>query len=436
MQNNDKTTRWNFLSLIVDGSFFSLGIAFLESNTIFPALISQLTSSSVLIGLVSTIRNAGYLLPQLFVAAYAERLPYKKPLLRINGAISRFSVLAMAAIAFFWGTKNPGAALIGLIAANTVFALTDGIGGVPWIDMVAKTIPSTSRGRLFGIMQFAGGIGAFFAGFLIRQVLASDKLAFPANYSLLLILGFVLLCVSYAGTMMVRESAGVVRQGSSFREYLHRLPGAWRSNHLFQRMMYTRMLFAFLYLSLPFYIVFARTRLSFPESTIGFFISAQMAGSILAGLLWGYIGDRYGNRMVIRIAGMAAASTPVLALLSSLLISGGLGNLAIFPYLLLFASIGGTLSGMWMGFTNYLLELVDDVSRPTYIGMMNTLTAPFTFLPILGGLLIQTLSHETLFLCTLIFLLAGNLVAATLPEPRQLHVQKSSAPGSTGAVSP
>lgn len=416
----DKNARWNFNSLIADGSFFSIGVAFLESNTIFPALISQLTTNSVLIGLMSTIRNAGYLLPQLAVAGYAERLPLKKPLLRINGIISRLSVLAMAAIALFVADVNPSLALVGLIAANALFALTDGIGGVPWIDMTAKTIPSNRRGRLFGVMQFVGGIGAFFAGFLIRQVLASESLPFPRNYALLLFLGFVFLCFSFAGTMMVREEPGVTRQGSTFRSYLRRLPAAWQNNRLFQRMMFTRMLYAFLYLSLPFYIIYGRQVLGFVESTIGFFISAQMAGSISAGLAWGYLGDRFGNRTVIRGVGVAAALTPAFALLASAMHRSPLASLTIIPYLMLFFTIGGTLSGMWMGFTNYLLELVDDVDRPTYIGMMNTLTAPFTFLPLLGGLLIQSLSHEVLFATTLVFLLAGNLFAFALPEPRTL----------------
>lgn len=414
--NNEK---WNFMSLILDGSLFSMGVAFLETNTIFPALISQLTQNSVLIGLVSTIRNAGYLLPQLFVAGYAERLPFKKPFLRVNGLINRFSVVIMAAITFFLAGTNPSLALIGLIAANVLFALTDGIGGVPWIDLVAKTIPNTKRGTLFGVMQFVGGSGALLAGLLIQRVLASS-MGFPNNYALLLIIGFVLLCGSFAGTMLVREQAGAVRQGSTFAGYLARLPQAWRGNKLFQRMMFTRMLLAFLYLALPFYAVYARRVLGFPESTIGFFVSAQMAGNIMAGLLWGYVGDRYGNKTVIRLAAVAAASTPALALVAGVMARGSLVSLAIIPYLLLFATIGSTLSGMWMGFTNYLLELVEDVDRPTYVGMMNTLTAPFTFLPVLGGVLIQVLSYEVLFAATLAVIILGNMLASTLPEPRKL----------------
>jgi len=413
-KNNDK---WNFGSLILDGSMFSMGIAFLESNTIFPALISQLTTNNVIIGLVSTIRNAGYLLPQLFVAGYAERLPYKKPFLMINGLINRLAVLLMAVITFLIAGKNPALALVGLISANVIFALTDGIGGVPWIDMVAKTIPNTRRGTLFGVMQFIGGNGALLAGLFIRQVLASN-MGFPRNYSLLLIIGFVLLCVSYAGTMLVREEAGAVRQGSNFKSYMARLPIVWKGNKLFQRMMFTRMLFAFLYLSLPFYAVYARRSLGFAESTLGLFISAQMAGNIMAGLLWGYVSDRFGNRAVIRLVGLTAACTPALALVSALMTRAGLVGLAIIPYLVLFTTIGATLSGMWMGFTNYLLELVEDVDRPTYVGMMNSLTAPFTFLPMLGGVLIQVVSFEALFAVTLVCLVGGNLLAATLPEPR------------------
>lgn len=415
----DRQTKHNFLSLLVDGSFFSTGSAFLEANTLFPAFVSLLTQNPVVIGLVSSLRNAGYLLPQLLVAGYAERLALKKPLLMIGGLINRLSILAMAAAAYFWAGSRPSLALIGFFISLIVFALTDGISGVPWTDMVAKVIPNTRRGRLFGTMQFLGGLGAFAAGFLIRQILASAQIRFPTNYALLMVIGFLLLCVSYAGTMSVRETAGVTRRGASFGAYFRRLPAAWRQNRTFQQMMYVRMLYSCLYLALPFYVVFARQELALPESIIGVFISAQMAGSILAGLLWGYLGDHFGNRLVIRCLGVAAGGTPLLALLASLLKSAGLGQLAIIPYLLLFATIGATLSGMWMGFTNYLLDTVQDLDRPTYIGMMNTLIAPFTFLPLLGGALVQMLSPQLLFAVTAGLIGLGNLRAARLIEPRQ-----------------
>jgi hypothetical protein len=329
----------------------------------------------------------------------------------------------MAAVAYFWGSSNPQLALVGFFVALIAFSLTDGVSGVPWTDMVAKTIPSNRRGRLFGTMQFLGGFGAFASGFLIRQILASDRISFPANYALLMVIGFGLLCVSFGGTMSVREKPGVTRQGASLADYFRRLPAVWRQNPAFQQMMYVRMLFSFLYLSLPFYVVFARQTLNLPESIIGIFISAQMAGNITGGLLWGYLGDNHGHRLVVRLIGVAAGSTPLLALVASLLHWLGLTQLAIIPYLLLFATVGATLSGMWMGFTNYMLDTVQDLDRPTYVGLMNTLIAPFTFLPMLGGVLVQLLSHEVLFVVTAAFIIIGNIYARRLPEPRHQSKQ-------------
>lgn len=418
----DKTTRWNFASLVLDGVCFAIGAAFLEANTLLPSLVSLLTTNSVIIGLASTMRNAGYLLPQLFVAGYAERLPFKKPLLRINGIINRLSVLLMAIAVFLLTEKWPQLALISLLFALFLFAITDGIGGVPWTDLVAKSIPSTRRGRLFATMQSVGGIGAFCAGFFVRQVLAT--VAVPLNYTLLLLVGFVFMVISLVGTLLVKEREGVARQGSSMAEYWRRLPGIWRESQLFQQMMFTRMVFSCFYLALPFYVIFARERLGFAESTVGLFLSAQMAGSILASLLWGYLGDKHGNRTVIRVVTAVAAATPVLALLASFMLHSGWQVGAFLSCFLVFATVGATLSGNWMGFTNYLLDVASDIDRPTYVGMMNTLTAPFTFLPIVGGLLLRLIAPEVLFAGTFIIVAASVLLAAKLPEPRALMEQQ------------
>lgn len=415
MATMDKTAKHNYLALIFDGVCFAIGAAFLDANTVLPSLIGTLTHNNLLIGLATTIRNAGYLLPQLLVAGYAERLAFKKPLLGLSGTVNRLSVLFMALTVFFFAGSNMNLALAGLLFFLCLFALTDGISGAPWTDLVAKAIPLNQRGRLFGTMQSLGGVGAFFAGVLIRQILVGVK--FPLNYTMLFSLSFVFMAASLVGTLLVREPAGSVRGGSSFIAFLYRLPLAWRASPIFQKMMFTRMLLSCFHLSLPFYIVFAREKLGLPGSSAGLFLAAQMAGSVLASLLWGYLGDKHGNRLVIRLTSLITASTPVLAFGAGLISQANLG-LAFATCLLVFATIGATLSGNWIGFTNYLLEAVPDVDRLVYVGMMNTLTAPFTFLPVVGGFLLRFLPYEILFATTCCFLVGSLLLAIRLPEPR------------------
>lgn len=50
---------------IADGTFFSLGSSFIDGNSVLPTYVSTLTASPLLIGLVSTLRGFGYLVPQI-----------------------------------------------------------------------------------------------------------------------------------------------------------------------------------------------------------------------------------------------------------------------------------------------------------------------------------------------------------------------------------
>lgn len=418
-----RNLRWNYNCLRLDGTFFNFGSSFIEANTMFPTFVSLLTDSPLLIGLVSTVRTAGYLLPQLLVAAIAHGRPLKKPILAVGGLVNRLSLLIIVLAAYFLANR-PTVGLPVFFLGLVLFSLSDGIGGVPWVDIVARAIPNNRRGRLFGSMMLFGGLGSFTAGFIITAILSHPRLPFPANYALNFGCGLVLLSISYFCTMLVREPVPERPPTRlAFAAFFRRLPDLWRANLAFRRMIGIRLALSSFYLALPFYAVYARTVLGFPPSIVGIFVSAQMAGSILGGLLWGYLGDHHGNRLVIRLVGLTALSTPLLALAAGLALGAHLRWLAVAFYLLLFASLGATFNGVWMGFTNYLIEIVDDDNRPTFIGLMNTMVAPLAFLPILGGWLVRFLNYPQLFGVTAILVFSGFLWGLRLPEPRhQTHL--------------
>ena len=85
MGRGDGDTTWNFSVSLWDITFITLGISFISRETVVPVLVSQLTDSKLVIGLVPAMWSLGLYLPQLLTANWAESMPYKKPFVMVIG---------------------------------------------------------------------------------------------------------------------------------------------------------------------------------------------------------------------------------------------------------------------------------------------------------------------------------------------------------------
>jgi hypothetical protein len=72
-----------------------------------------------------------------------------------------------------------------------------------------------------------------------------------------------------------------------------------------------------------------------------------------------------------------------------------------------------------MGQFNYTLELAPQGQRPTYIGLLNTISGVLVVLPILGGWLLRATSYGVLFALTALVISAGFALSLSLPSARQ-----------------
>lgn len=411
----------NRKAFIGDGMFFNLGTAFLEGNTVLPTFASTLTSSPLLIGLVSTIRGFGYLLPQLFVAGYMERLSEKKPFMMAAGHVMRAAALGMAASALL-AASNKGLALALFFICLIVLSFSDGLGGIPWMDLVARTIPAERRAGLFGTMQTYGGIAAFGAGFLVRYILDLNGI-YPYNYVAVLGLGALGLYGSLISMHFIKEPPGKApARATPMSEYLRRLPGAWRASALFRKLIYTRILLGGMYLALPFFAIHAQNDLGFSAATAGLFVSAQMVGTVAGGRLWGYLGDNFGAYWIVRLVSVMVFGTGALALAARAAYFAGAPLLAYVVYSLLYFCLGGSLAGIWNGFTNYIMDISAGNVRGTYIGLFNTIAAPLTLLTIVGGWILTWSSYTFLFALEAGIAVMGCVVAWSMPDSREFRV--------------
>ncbi len=429
-------TRWNFVVIVLDAAFFFAGLAFIDPVAVLPVLVGRLGGSDFTVGAVGTLQSAGWIVPQLIATSYVLHRRQKKKYVMLPVIYSRLPFLGVA-LAFLLVPAGSAlqALLFLLIGVYALFFFGDGLVGVPWHDIIARTIPPTLRGRFFASINVLGGILAVGAGYIVRHTLADPSLAFPRNYGRL----FVFLCVCMGLSTLflafIKEPPGTALEDRhSLPRLLRAIPGTLRRHRLLARLIVAENLMGLVGLATLFYAVFGHTRLHLSASMGGYFIWALTAGKVGASLVWAYLNDRKGPLTVIRGVAVAGLLVPIAALgLPSLARAVGADAHVGYIYCATFLLNGVAMAGVWMGITNYVLEIAPDDIRPLFLGLSATLSAPAVLMPLVGGVLLRLISYETLFVIAAVGGVVAAAYAFTLERP---HVAQHAHAGLAPSPSP
>ena len=156
--------------------------------------------------------------------------------------------------------------------------------------------------------------------------------------------------------------------------------------------------------------------LSVSAERLGLFVSAQVFGGLVGGLVIGWIADRAGPRTVIHLSAVVCGVVPALALVMAL----GLGAAgpALIPLgIALFVLIGAVGSTSFIGFMNYLMEVSPLDQRTSYVGLFNSLAGLLLVAPPFLGWLLQAVSYRALFLVAIAAAAGSLLVSLGLRVP-------------------
>lgn len=404
--------RWNFVAFLVDWVCFGMAFTFTNPSSVIPAFVRQLTDSAPVIGLVGTIFNGGWLLPQLVVARLINDKPRKKPYM-LAGLSGRV-LFWVAALALWVGlARYPTAMLILFFACIGLFAVSDGVTSVAWFDILARAIPLKRRGRLIGVAQVISGLAGVGVGALVGLIL--DRRPFPDDYALLFTLAGVALIPSVIALTLIREPPS---EGAN-PETNGQVKGGWLTllvtDPAFRHLMICRLLVGMMGLAVPFYVVHAADVLHLPQSIVGDFVVAQTLAGVVASVVLGLVSERWGPRYVARTGSAAAMTGPLFALAAHL--AGGGWPVRAYPFV--YVALGVVYSAWMLGFFNYLLEIAPERMRPAYIGLGNTIMGLLTLTPIIGGWLLEATSYTTLFGVTAAIVAAGFLFTLGLKPPRR-----------------
>lgn len=403
----------SFVLGVLNGVLFNLAEAMIGGTTVLPIFISKLTESKVLIGLAGTMGNAGWFMPQMVVASQIEHVRRKMPLYIWSGFVRLGSMWAIAVLVALAGHTSTAALLAGFFILYAAYSLGGGVAGIPFMDIVAKTVPPERRGTYFGARFAIGGIGAALAGIFVGGVLRSR--AFPTSFAILFFVAAAIVTAAVVSFCFVKEPPGPIREGRMpFRQFIRRGPFLLKNVRSYRLLLLVRILLGVWGMALPFYIIFAQERLGLAPGDVGTLLAIQMAGAFLSNLLWGYLSNHIGNKIVLELVSATSIACPLIAL-------GAAFWMPAWPLLcvgVVFFLIGVTWSGVSLGYNNYVLEVSPAAERPTYLGFMNTYLSPVLLLSAVGGLIIDKTSYEALFVISAAAALAALVFAVQLEEPR------------------
>ncbi len=410
----EKHLRHNYTIGILNGAIFGFVDALIAPTLTLAVFITQLGGSSLLVGLMAAIYNGGWFIPQFLISHRLQPLPFKKPVYTGAAAVRIVSWFFILPATWLLGASNPTLLLAIFFALMILYSLAAGVAGNPFMAIVAKVIPMPRRGSFFGWREFSGTAMGLLAGYLVAVALSPERgLTFPQNFTLLFTVAFGAIGAGLVLFTLVREPREeATGEGITFGQQVRAARGIVRQNRDYRRYLATRVMLAVGDLATPFYAIYATRHLGAPAAIVGLYIGLTTLSALLTTPILSYLSDRHKLRWALLLAASLPPLIPLLALSFGLF--GQDETVAVaFGVIFFIFGIGRTAANI--AFPTYLLNLAPPQERTLYIGFTNTVLGVATFIPVIGGALLDLFGFTPLFLITFFTASIGAWLAWGLP---------------------
>lgn len=411
-----RNVRHNFTVNVLDAAFFGSALGFASFVTIIPLFLNSVTDSTLLIGLVASMHTIGWQLPQMLTSHYVARLRRYKPMVMFMTVHERWPFFGLAVVALLVPVASPGVIALLTVLLLIIHSMSGGLAATAWQSMIGKIMPRERRATFFGIqsgianMMAAGA--AILAGFLL------DKLPSPIDFAICFGLAGVTMMISLAFLAKTREPAHDAEQSEEAKQF------GWRKfveivkrDGNFRWFLVARVLSQIAWMSVSFYTIYAVRHFGMDAETAGVLTSVLLLSQTVASPLLGWVGDRWGHRVVYAMGALLITLSAALAFFAPELgwfyVAFGLAGFS-----------NATVWGIAMTFT---LEFGTDAEKPLYIGLANTLIAPVGLIaPIVGGAMADSFGFQSTFsLCIVAGLLTAALLYFVVRDPHRKEKAKA-----------
>jgi len=410
----DRSLPRNYAAHVVHGLLGQTGFRLVQAPTFIEAYVLAISGSPLAVGTVRACQSFGMFLSPLLGATLIEHRRRVLPVGFWVGGLMRLQLLGLACSAFFL-VGQP--ALVALGAFLALFGFFMGMQGVVFNFLISKVIPVERRGRLMGLRNALAGITAGATGYLGGQLV--ERGALGNGFATTFLLAFVLTSLGLASLVFVREPVPPhMRAQGRVGQRLREVPALLRSNPAFTRFFLARALATMGRMSVPFYTPYAISRLAVGGRELGELTLAFTLAMSMGNLVWGSVADRSGFRATF-IASLGLWMASALVLMYAPDFSGSLWAMT---------GLGAGQGGFMMSSQNLVLEFGSRENLPMRIAVANSASELMgAVAPLLAGLLLLTVSYETVFWIAIGFQGAAALwVAVAVPDPRRQSARAGS----------
>ncbi|HEY9218686.1 MAG TPA: MFS transporter [Phenylobacterium sp.] len=407
----------NYVGHYLHGMLGMTGFRLVNAPTFLPAYLHAISGSNTIVGLGLALQQVGGIISPIFGATRIEHKKRVMPAAMWMGGLARLQVLGMAISGWLLSGQS---LVIALLSFMFLFGLFMGTQRVVFSILMSKVIPISRRGRLQAWRNATGGAIAAVLAYVAGRYFIEANL-WGNGYSTTFLFAAVLTTAGLTALqfLMVEPEPPTVRAKTRFRDRLRDFPALIKSDPAYMYFMIVQMLTVSGRMAVPFYILFVSSSMELTGKTLGALSLAYLGADTISNILWGYVGDKTGFRLVmVSSIALWIAATVLLIFAEPLAAISGL-PVAI-PILVAFFGLGGSQSGYMMAAGTMILEFGSRDELAMRVAFSSTAEGIMASAgPLLGGIISTVLGYHVLFWTSIGFLASGLvLMLIKVPEPR------------------
>lgn len=331
----------------------------IDPKLVLAWLLNALGAPGYIIGVLVPVREAGSLLPQLFLARRIEAKSERKGFWIAGSAIQGLAAVGIALAAF---TLSGAAAGMAVLLCLAVLAVARSACSASYKDVLARTVEKGRRGQVSGLAGTVAAVAVFAFALLLSFGIWPRE---PNAVATAVLLAGVLWLSAAALFAQLEEPSAETEDDANHD--LADLVAPLTEDPEFQTYIATRALLVSTALAPPFLVILGGLGED-GFGNLGVLMIASSLAAISSSYVWGALSDR-SSRWTLMVAGAAAALTFLVA--ASLGFLGLSGGAVAIPALIFAAQIA--YQGARAGRKTHLTDMDADGRTAVYTALSNSL---------------------------------------------------------------